>query len=707
MSTTIDITDCDREPIHIPGSIQPHGVMLVVDPLVWRVTHAAGDVGRLRTLDWRDATVASVIGAALAEHVRGLVEAGPTSGFVGTYAAPNGEAFDVSAHGSADHLLLEFEPSPLSSAPAAAMLGRVAAAAAAFARTANRQSLCERAAVEFRLLTGFDRVMIYHFLGEGAGAVLAEDKVDDLPTFLNHQFPGSDIPRQARALYVRNLVRVIPDVCYTPAPLQPAWTDPAPLDLSDSALRSVSPIHLQYMKNMGIGASASISIVRDGVLWGLIACHNRTPRALPYDIRAACALLAGDLARQIEAKEDAERYRERIRLRAYQDSMLADLVDLVGFDLDSRLGELSRVLPNTGMALVRGMQVSLHGQTPTADQVATLTNWALGQGVGEPLNTDELSKRFAPALDYTAVASGVLALVLSAEEPVVLLWFRAEKVEVVNWAGNPHKAVNLAPGEKLSPRASFEAWSETVRGRSDAWSLAEVEAASRFKAAIHEQRQRQRLEDLNRTLNGALTAQTSLVEQKDFLLREVNHRVQNSLQLVSAFLGLQAKSLDGEAQTSLAEAQRRLSAVALVHRRLYRSDQIEVIDMARYLEELVEDIFSSMGPEWARQVRLDLAPIMVVTDRAVTLGLILTELVINADKYAYDGAAGPIEISLGQIGDGLRLTVADSGRGKLETSAGFGTRMMAAMVHQLRGDLQFLDNKPGLRAVLTAPIAAA
>ena len=172
----------------------------------------------------------------------------------------------MSAHVSGAHVLVEFEPGSETPVPAFQILSALESAGAAFERASGLKALCDRAAVEFRTLTGFDRVMVYRFLDDGAGAVLAEDRDDAYPTFLNHHFPASDIPKQARALYIRNLTRVIPDVDYEPAPLRPTVSGAAPLDMSDSVLRSVSPIHLQYLRNMGVRASASVSIVKDGIL---------------------------------------------------------------------------------------------------------------------------------------------------------------------------------------------------------------------------------------------------------------------------------------------------------------------------------------------------------------------------------------------------------------------------------------------------------
>lgn len=703
----VDLTACDREPIHIPGSIQPHGVLLVADRDTLVVDHVAGDVeGRLGHADWQGRSLAALIGDAAVSRISRITDSPGTGGFAGQIAGADGQTFDVSVQMSGDRIVVEIEPAGPPQTPAGLLAG-LEAASAAFERTASLKALCERAAVEFRRLTGFDRVMIYRFLDDEAGVVLAEDRDPALPSFLNHHFPGSDIPKQARALYVRNLVRVIPDIHYVPAPLRPAWAQPEPLDMSDCVLRSVSPIHMQYMKNMGVGASASVSIVKDGMLWGLIACHHAAPRLLTYDQRAGCRALAGGLARQIKAKEEAEGYRERLRLRGFEDDAVTALSRRPSLDaaLRESLPEIQKVLDADGVAVLRGAELLVAGAAPRETEIRDLAAWiAAGEGP-EPFATERLAETYPPAADFAAAAAGVLVTQVSAEEPFMVLWFRAEQVEVVNWAGNPHKDAGRAPGETLTPRASFEAWSEAVRGQSRRWTLAEVETAGRLRQALLDIRQTRRLKELNARLTETLADKESLLEQKELLLGEVNHRIQNSLQLVSSFLGLQARSSDDQAlKDSFEEARRRLSAVALVHRRLYRADQIENVDLARYFEELSSEMLSSMGPEWAGQLTLNLAPVLIPTDRAVTVGLVLTELVINANKYAYGGAAGPIEITLEDMGPKFRLIVADQGRGKHEPSQGFGSRMMKAMVGQLNGELDYQDNRPGVRAVLTASV---
>ncbi len=706
----VELTLCDREPIHVPGSIQPHGMMLVAELDGLIVRHVAGDVEqRLGVTGWAGQALAALLGEALAGRVAALLGQN-SGGFAGQLETSGGELLDVSAYSSGPYLIVELEPAsevPLPASLASLVLEELETAASDFEQAPTLEALCDRAAVEFRRVTGFDRVMVYHFLDDEAGRVLAEARRDDLHSFANHHFPASDIPRQARALYVRNRTRVIPDIFYQPAPLRPEWTAPEPLDMSDSSLRSVSPIHLRYLGNMGVRSSASVSIVKNGALWGLIACHNETPWMMTFDVRVTCRALAGAMARQIKAKAEAAGYRQRIELRAFEDDIIRKLSGTSSpiAGLLDELDELGRMFGADGVAVVQAGELVTYGACPTGDQVHDLAGWVLARTGETAYSTDRLAEAYPAAEQFRERSSGLLALSVGVETPWLLLWFRAEQAETVNWAGNPHKNANPDPIAVLTPRASFGVWREAVRGRARGWTVPETEAADRLRNALLDVRQTRHVHELNQRLTETLRDKDMLLAQKEFLIGEVNHRVQNSLQLVSSFLALQARRSDSpELHDALEEARRRLSAVGLVHRHLYRSDQIRTIEAARYVEELCADAMSSMGSDWLKFLSLDLMSVTLSADRAITLGLIVAELITNINKHAYSGEAGPIEIRLTGGAVVFCVVVADKGRGNAASRMGFGTRMMNALVEQLGGDLAYENNNPGLRAVLTAPV---
>ncbi|MET0169475.1 MAG: histidine kinase dimerization/phosphoacceptor domain -containing protein [Aliihoeflea sp.] len=699
---TPGLTNCDIEPIHIPGSIQPYGTMLIAGADGVICGYAGGAD---KTTDIVGKHLKDLIGAGTDASARDLPEAGIK---VLAQAQWDGTKYDAIGYASGDYTVIELTLADEGPHLDATFLAHLDGMGASLERSTSLPDLAEQAAKVFQELTGYGRVMVYRFIDEDAGVVIGESIANASGAFMNHHFPASDIPRQARALYVRNRVRVIADVNYTPLPVVSGSTDLTSIDMSDSTLRSVSPVHIQYLKNMGVAASASMSIVKDGILWGLVACHHDEPRPLSLTTRLACQTVATSLARQIRMREEGDLYRERIRLRGQEDVIVSRLGsdDSLSDFLDRSGADLASLLRADGFAAMQGSDLFCAGACPDPIDIRALGERVRRPASIKPVVTSHLSKEFESAEAYKDLASGLLAVTMSTEVPTILMWFRAEQLQTVKWAGNPHKDVELEEGAVLMPRASFEAWSEQVSGRSRDWTHAEAESASRVVKLMLEARNNRRMRKLNRELTTTLKENESLIQQKDFLLKEVNHRVQNSLSLVSAFLRMQARTADAEVKEQLAQAEHRLTAVGLVHRRLYQDDSLEIIDLSRYLEELVGELQTSMDPAWNRHLSLDLAPMLIETERAVSVGLIVNELLTNAVKYAYDGEPGPLTVSLEQHRETFRLIVADRGKGhkgEIE-GTGFGSRMLAALVDRLNGTIAHEDNKPGFRTIVAAPI---
>ena len=549
--------------------------------------------------------------------------------------------------------------------------------------------------------------MIYRFQDDEAGQVVAESRAEGTGSFLNHHFPATDIPRQARALYLRNPVRVIPDSRYTPQPLRPVQQGEVPLDMSDAGLRSVSPIHLQYLRNMDVRASASVSIIVDDALWGLVACHNASPKLLPYELRVGSTTLARNLARQLKAKGDAELYRDRTRLRRMEDELLTRLPKdrPLTAALAERATPLMELVGADGLAIVSEGEVRTFGHTPPPEGVEAIAKWVAERPGLRPVSSHALSTVLPQAKAWTTHGSGLLAVNLPVEQPLTILWFRAEVRETVRWAGNPATADKTGPHAILTPRASFESWSDEVSGVARRWGPAAIESAGRLRDALADYAAINQLRNLNRSLQTRLSERDTRLEQQQYLIREVNHRVQNSLTLVSSFLGLQAREqAGGAAASALTEARRRVRAVSAVHSLLYRGDQDTAVDMSRYIGELIADLTSSMGADWAAATETDLTPVCIDAGRAVTIGLILTELIINAQKYAYRGKPGPLRIAFEEDGAVFRMTVEDEGAGGHAAGKGFGSMMIQSLVGQLDGTIDYRDRAPGLAVTVKARI---
>lgn len=696
------LTSCDREPIHIPEAIQPHGMLVVYDVASGAIVAAAGDLGTLETSSSQE--LCELLGESL-DSVNGRIPAAsPTS--LGVVAF-EGEVFDVIAHRSGSYLVLEFERSA-SMLSAAASLGLARDFASRLEGAQSLVEACEHAAEAVHALSAYERVMVYRFLPDGSGAVVAEARADGLSSLLNHRFPESDIPKQARALYARNHVRVIPNSNYTPAPLQwtPGHTPRQPLDMSDCHLRSVSPIHLQYLKNMGVAASASISIMVAGRLWGLIACHHNAVRHLDFVEREMCRHVGQLMGTHIAARERSAGQAEIARLAQSREEALQILGPTFGSiegSVSRHLADLVRAIPSDGIAVCLEGRVETFGSTPPPAALRALLPRLVAAEEREAFASHRLSALFPEASEYAAAASGALSIVVRNQPEFSITWFRAEQVETVNWAGNPHKAVDESG--LLTPRKSFDLWGETVREQAREWSRAEVEAAARLRADVVELLDKQELRRLNGQLRQALTDREQLIAHKDLLMREVHHRVQNSLQLVNSMLYLQERaSGSDEVRAQFELARQRLTAVAMVHRRLWRTDKVGDVRLDTFMAELVDELASIWEPRWREAITQDLVPVTMSTDQSILLGLVVTELLTNAVKYAYAGRPGPILIEATQGNDGrLRLVVADRGTGLAsdEPRQSFGSHLVETLVGQLSGTLERADNHPGLRLILT------
>lgn len=493
--TDLDLTACEREPIHIPGSIQPHGILLAVRLPDRAITYASVNTAALFGLD-PTAVLGRPLGQVLPVLARAFEADLAETGSEGearylravTLPTAAGErAFDAALSRVGDHAVLEVEEIPGS---AVASLDALYPTLRRFVdqlrtTTTTIDGLCRVAAEDIRGLTGFDRVLVYRFDDQWNGTVIAEDRNDNLPSYLDLRFPASDIPAQARELYRRNRLRIIPDANYTPVPIESH--DPAPLDLSDSVLRSVSPVHLEYMRNMGTMASMSISILREGALWGLISCHNKDPRRVSLQVRNACDFLTQIFSLQLEARESTILAENRIRLRSVQAQLLAHMAAEDAFidGLVKHPSELMRLAGAEGAAIVSGDHCWRMGETPSESEVQALLAWLSGHHKEDVFATDALAQHFPAAEAYADKASGLLAISISKRHASYVLWFRPEVLQTVKWGGDPNKPVReVAGAQRLHPRRSFEIWKETVRGRALAWDASEIEAVKELRTAL-------------------------------------------------------------------------------------------------------------------------------------------------------------------------------------------------------------------------------
>ncbi|MET0430481.1 MAG: diguanylate cyclase [Microvirga sp.] len=485
----LDLQACERERIHVPGSVQAHGILLVVDTATDAILQAAGDASSLlgHSAPLVGAFVREVLGLSL-DTLLGRADTALLTEpiYLGTIRPDAArEELTVTAHQVLGAAIIEIEASRGASTAAATLAG-IRSMNERIGGASELLAACRIAASEVRRVSGYDRVMIYQFLADGSGSVIVEDKADELPPFLNHRFPASDIPKQAHDLYRRNPIRVIPDIAYTPAPLVPAICPATgqPLDMSHCVLRAISPVHLQYLKNMRVGASMSVSLLREGELWGLISCHNTTAMLVSYEAREACRHVGQVLSQQIQAREQSEHYRRALELHVAREKVLSALrmADDPGAALLGICAELEAVVPSHGVAIAWRGTITRTGQGPSEAALAELAGWLSNRLSESDFFVSEcLSEHYADAEAFTTTASGLLSIVLPGDEPIIVMWLRAEQREEIKWAGNPHEPLEPGSGRGApSPRKSFALWEETVWGRSRSWAPVEIESARTF-----------------------------------------------------------------------------------------------------------------------------------------------------------------------------------------------------------------------------------
>ncbi|MCB1884918.1 MAG: GAF domain-containing protein [Geminicoccaceae bacterium] len=698
----VDLAACDREPIHVPGAVQPFGVLVAVSP-DWIVSHVSGNAADLFGADAEDllgTPLHDLLTPQALHEVRGRVQAlhGPDASerLFDLPLTASGACFDAAVHLSEGTIVIEAEPSIEERAGdggalVRAMVGRLRGLPEdpAFFREAARQ---------MQAVLGFDRVMVYRFDHEGAGEVVAEVARGGIESYLGLHYPASDIPSQARRLYERNWLRLIADVDGAAVPVLPETApDGRPLDLSLSTLRAVSPIHLDYLRNMGVAASLSVSILRGGRLWGLFACHHMAPRRVSLRRRTTAELLGQMFSLLLESRErEADLAREARAREVHGRLMMKVAADASSFDnLSAFLDEVGGIVASDGVGLWIDGRTSLRGSTPTEEEFLGLVRFLNRAPMSRIYATGEIGRVFAPARAYVDRAAGLLAVPISRFPRDYLVFFRQERVRSVAWAGDPAKPVRPgADGLRLTPRRSFAAWRETVRGQSLPWTRADLHLAESLRVSL--------LEIVLRLTNAAARERKEAHERQELLVAELNHRVRNILTLVRGIVG-QTRAEAATVDAFKAALDARIQALARAHDQITDGGQgraplrrLVLTEAGAYLGPKA-DCLTASGPN-----------VLLERQAFTTLALVVHELVTNSAKY------GALSDSRGRAAVEWRVT--DSGalaidwreRGGPAVQApkrrGFGTTLIErAVPFDLRGEAELRWRLTGLEARFVVP----
>ncbi|MBU2341072.1 MAG: GAF domain-containing protein [Alphaproteobacteria bacterium] len=697
----VDLTNCDREPIHRLGMIQDFGALLALTG-DWMVAHRSANFAALLALEALPEPgdpVGTLFGAEaiaqLSKAVSLLIEPDDVERLFDIDLTGDGRAYDCALHTSDGLTIIEIEPH--SGDHIDRQLRLVQPILRQLEKAGDLIALCQTAAEQLRGLLEFDRVMVYRFRPDESGEVVAESLAEGTDSFLGLNYPRTDIPQQARELYIRNRFRIISDVRAAPVPIEPGLgEDGEPLDLSLSTLRSVSPVHIEYLTNMGVEASLSISIVVGGKLWGLFACHHYAPRVLPYTLRTGAELFSELFSLAVERTLGRQQTELVVVGRELHDRLMRAVVggQSVIEALPTLRPIIQRSLPHDGIsAYVEGTYQAI-GSAPTEEEFHALRPQLNAAAPSRVIASQQLSERFDTALAFADRAAGALIIPVSrSPRDYVVLW-RRELQQTVNWAGNPDKPVEPGPdGDRLSPRRSFASWKQTVSGRSADWTESELRLAENLRVTL--------IEVILRLTDEVAAERAKAQQQQELLIAELNHRVRNILNLIRGLINQSrhdAVSIDEFAGL----VGGRINALAAAHDNITRQNWSPAS-----LRELIETEAEAYVSGKMDRVRIAGDDAMVAPEAYTVLALVIHEMMTNSAKYgSLCDRRGSLEIEVDCDDGGMTLRWKERGGPPVKPPErrGFGSTIIEKSIpFELNGRAQLDYRLSGVEAEFWVP----
>ena len=673
----VTLTNCDREPIQIPGYIQPHGLLLVLSSdsvetlTVLQVSANVESFFGIAPTRLLNKPLSQLLGTEQSKRIkearsRLLTSKQPESIAIQAVGLPSDSSKkgiephrSVSTwhgllHLQADAVILELTPNSASQiSQTEALYPFLSQAISRFQNAQSLDALAQQIVRTIADFTGFDRVMVYQFDTDYSGTVIAEAVRPALEkeSFLHLRYPPTDIPVQARELYLKSWLRTIPDVYYTPVPLIPERhpLTERPLDLGLSGLRSVSPMHIEYLQNMGVSASMSISLIVEGQLWGLIACHHHQPKQVSFEMGKVCEAMGQTASLALFRQQALVEKRYLASVRNIQNKIRQMLVRshptyAISTVLTYHQQSLLELVQASGAAIVLDASLTLIGETPTAKRIEPLVEW-LRSRKEEVYYTHSLSQDFPAFESEQDCACGLLAVsIFLPQSSYHVLWFRPELVRSVDWAGNPAKSSTIAADGSLylTPRQSFERWKEKVHGQSLPWSLNEVAAAQELRSTVLLAALKFSQTALQRTAYKAQIAN----QAKSQFLAKMSHELRTPLNAILGF-------------SQLIHYHEPLS--------LEQRDRLNIINRSgEHLLSLINDVLETSRIE-AGQLRLnencfDLHQLIasvqdMLTLRAVNKGLLLKiEQDADVPQYVWGDQSKLRQIIINLVGNAIKFT---------------------------------------------------
>jgi chemotaxis family two-component system sensor kinase Cph1 len=677
-TTAIDLINCDREPIHIPGKIQSHGFLIALDSNL-TITHCSDNIDQFLTVGAKLVLGKSIelleelMKTSGAEpFIHQLIKTGMTiKGFAPQNPYPvyiQKKYFNLILSRSGDFYVLEFEPE--FSDLRQDMQQYIGSSISEMLADADLNRLLINTAVVIKRTIGYDRVMIYKFHEDGHGEVVAEEKNEDLKPFLGLHYPASDIPKQARDLYKINLTRLIANVYSDPAAiLSIVDTAMYPLDLTNVGLRAVSPIHIQYLKNMDVDSSFSISLMDKEELWGLVACHNYTPRFINFKEREASKLIGQVLSSALSFRKNKEDESKKYELKLKVDELVRNLVRDHNLNeaLFGHLTTLKDAVEAGGAVLLYDRTVYAVGNTPPENFILKLAGWLQKNSESIVYHTDRLPKIFGEAQLFKDICSGILSCRINRELEEYMIWFRPEFINTIRWAGNPEKpTVSDAAGIlKISPRTSFEAWKEDVQMTSIPWKTEDIQSAMHLweEVSFTINRKATELKILNEKLKVAYDELTAFSYT-------ISHDLKNPLSSIKGFTELilaedhmpaeELKFMLERVLANTAKMERMIKEVLNYSKAGGQPISGKQLNMKKILEEIKQELMIGTNRP-GLEIIVGRTP--ALNGDQIMVMQIFSNLLGNAVKYSSKLEKPVIEIDGEKLEGGVQYVVKDNGIG--------------------------------------------
>jgi light-regulated signal transduction histidine kinase (bacteriophytochrome) len=700
---TLDLTNCDREAIHLLGSIQPFGALIAVNN-DWHITALSKNVTELSGIaepslfDQRiDQLVTLNARKLIVEASHWLKNPDDVERRFEVPLFKDEDLYDIAIYrASEDTLIIEAEKhhALTDQQPLLKLrtdLKRIMA-------HEDTQALLSQAAETVKELCGFDRVIVYQFNEDQSGKVVAESREPGIDSFLDMCFPASDIPKQARSLFVRNTCRIISDLEAKDIAIQTNGSFSATdIDLSMSTCRTVSKMHSEYLLNMGIKASMSLAIVKDGELWGLFACHNHSPKHVPYPVRSLAELFGEMFATEFGARlSHLDRQREVIS-EQIREALLENIQEekLVFNHMKPLLANIQAMIPCDGVVLKTKEGTLSHHMDIDDGEINGFIN-----ELGPLSNKEILTRNHLGGIESSLISeknpmAGVMMIPLSMSNPDILMLFRKEEVKTVSWAGDPTKPVISGPnGDRLTPRKSFDLWKEIRRGYARPWSDKDKNAANKLRYTL--------LDVILQNIDERERIRNQAKDRQDILVQELNHRVRNILGLIRGVTNRTADSSStiDEFKTLL---NGRIQALASAYDQLTEKDWASAS-----LTQLIKKELDAFN-EHDSSITLNPKDLELTAPAFSCLTLVIHEMVTNASKHgALKDNTGKLNIDWKEFNDNLVIEWTERTSWPINepTTRGFGSTIIERSIpFELDGQAEVSYPPEGFTARFSIPIS--